>query len=243
MRVALFGDIHGNLPAFEALLADLKTQVPDLLLCLGDVAMTGPYPNECLQSVAALGCGVVMGNADQALLEPLPALVAHGLPDEQEIYDLDAWSHAAVGEKERELVRAYQPTLRPVLELLAFHGSPANDTEVLNAGTPQERLTELRAEYGGAPLWIGGHTHRPLLRNLDGWALLNPGSVGMPFERRNGHYVNPARADYLVVDVVAGGHQLQFRQVPYAAGAVQDGFLAAKVPHAAKWVSDWVDVR
>ncbi|TSA84654.1 metallophosphoesterase family protein [Deinococcus detaillensis] len=243
MRLAIFSDIHGNLPALEALLADLRTQAPDLLLCLGDVAMTGPFPNECLQAVAALGCGVVMGNADQALLEALPAFVPRGLPDEQEIYDLDAWSHAAVGDKEREWVRAYQPTLRPAPELLAFHGSPESNTEVLDAGTPQERLAQLRAEYGDAPLWIGGHTHRPLLRSLDGWTLLNPGSVGMPFELRNGHYVNLARADYLILDLVAGVFQPQFRQVPYAARRVQDGFVAAKVPHAAKWVAEWVDVR
>ncbi|GAA4019422.1 hypothetical protein GCM10022631_35920 [Deinococcus rubellus] len=245
MRAAVFGDIHGNLPALEAVLADVRRHAPDLLICLGDVAMTGPFPAECLHLVASLNGPVVMGNADAELLRPWPTFKPRGLPDERAIYELDAWSHAAVGELERGLVRTYQPTVDILPGVLAFHGSPESCTEVLNAETPEVRLSELRAEFGPAPRWIGGHTHRPLLRTLEGWHLLNPGSVGLPFELRNGVYLNVARAEYLLLDLLPGkglgGGQVQFRQVPYPARLIQDGLRAARVPDAERWASDWVD--
>lgn len=241
MRAAIFGDIHGNLPALEAVLADLGRHAPDALICLGDVAMTGPWPNECLHLVASLNCPVVMGNADAALLSPWPAFQPRGLPDEREIYGLDGWSHAAVGETARELVRSYRPTVDALPGVLAFHGSPESNTEVLNAETPEARLSELRAGFGAVPLWIGGHTHRPLLRTLEGWQLLNPGSVGLPFELRNGVYVNVARAGYLLLDQRGDNWSVQFRQVAYPARAIREGFRAARVPDAERWASDWVD--
>ncbi|WP_420596052.1 metallophosphoesterase family protein [Deinococcus sp.] len=241
MRLAFFADIHGNLPTLEALQAELRQQAPDLLVCLGDVAMTGPFPNECLQAVAALDCAVVMGNADSELLRPWPDFKPRSLSDERELYDLDAWSHAAVGESGRAIVRTFEPMVRPVPGVLAFHGSPASNTEVLDAGTPEERLSELRDEFGSDSLWIGGHTHKPLLRTLDGWQLLNPGSVGLPFELRNGRYVSPARAHYLLLDEAPGGWTVQFRQVPYPVERIREGLLTANVPHAGRWASDWVD--
>ncbi|WP_161880319.1 metallophosphoesterase family protein [Deinococcus alpinitundrae] len=241
MRAAIFGDIHGNLPALEAVLADLRRHAPDVLICLGDVAMTGPFPAECLHLVASLNCPVVMGNADAELLSPWPAFQPRGLPDEREIYELDGWSHAAVGERERRLVRTYQPTVDLLPGVLAFHGSPQSNTEVLNAETPEARLNELRAEFASASRWIGSHTHRPLLRTLEGWQLLNPGSVGLPFELRNGVYVNVARAEYLLLDRLGEHWNAQFRQVAYPARAIQDGFRAARVPEAERWASDWVD--
>ena len=175
------------------------------------------------------------------MLNPWPAFVPRGLPDEREAYDLDAWSHAAVGESGRAIVRTFEPIVRPLPGVLAFHGSPASNTEVLDAGTDETRLSELRAEFGTEALWIGGHTHKPLLRTQGGWRLLNPGSVGMPFELRNGRSVNPARAHYLLLDELPGGWNIQFCQVPYPARLIRDGFRASKVPPAERHASDWVD--
>ena len=90
MRLAVFGDIHGNLPAFEAVLADIRGQSPDALLCLGDVAASGAWPGECIQLLETLNCPAVLGNADEDMLKPRP-FEPRGFPDEQEIYDLDEW--------------------------------------------------------------------------------------------------------------------------------------------------------
>ena len=239
MRLAVFGDIHGNLPALRAVLDDLQAQGADERLCLGDVAMDGPWPGECLREVAALGCPVVRGNADREVLNsPFPP-APRGLPDEREIYEMGQWSAAQLGAAEREIIRQFRPTVA-LSGLLAFHGSPERDDEVLDAQTPAGRLAELRAAFGTAPVWIGGHTHKPLLRTLDGWTLLNPGSVGLPFEKRGGTYVNLAHAEYLLLERVPGGWQPTFRRVPYEVEEIRRGVLASGMPHAEWAARQWV---
>ncbi|AWN22838.1 hypothetical protein DKM44_06035 [Deinococcus irradiatisoli] len=140
MQEAVSDGIHGTLPALEVAMADFRGQAPDLLVCLGNVGMTGLWPNVCLQAVEALNCPVVLDNAAEALLWPWAALQPRGLPDEREIYEPDAWSHVAVGHRERGLVQAYQPTVSSLPEVLAFHGRPERNTEVLDAATPEGRL-------------------------------------------------------------------------------------------------------
>lgn len=240
MRVAVFGDVHGNLPALTAALADMDAHSPDVRVCLGDVTMGGAWPRECLQVVAALGCPVVSGNADRQTLEAPQPLQPRSFPDEQEIHDIGQWSAAQLTETERDTLRSFVPTVE-LEDLLCFHGSPARDDEVLDAGTPAERLKELRAEYGQQSIWIGGHTHQPLLRSLDGWRLLNPGSVGLPFEKRGGKYVNLARAEYLLLDWTGGDWAVTFRRVPYPLAPLREGILASGMPHARWLAAEWVE--
>ncbi|MBB6098397.1 putative phosphodiesterase [Deinobacterium chartae] len=72
MKIALVSDIHGNLLALEALLADLGRERPDQVVCLGDLATDGPRPREVIRSVRALGWPTVAGNTDTWLLGPQP---------------------------------------------------------------------------------------------------------------------------------------------------------------------------
>ncbi|GAA5532921.1 metallophosphoesterase family protein [Deinococcus aluminii] len=239
MRLAVFGDIHGNLPALRAALADMRAQGAEAFVCLGDVAMDGAWPRECVAEVAALGCPVVRGNADREMLESPRLFTPRGFPDEREIWEIGNWSAAQLTDGEREVLRGYVPTAE-FPDLLCFHGSPERDNEELTAQTPDARLEELRTAHGRQAIWVGGHTHKPLLRTLDGWTLLNPGSVGLPFERRGERYVNPARAEYLLLERRAGGWQPTFRAVPYDVEEVRRGLLASGMPHAAWAAGDWV---
>jgi putative phosphoesterase len=239
MRLAIFGDIHDNLPALEATMADMDTYSPDALICLGDVTMGGPWPRECVQLVGALDCPVVSGNADRQTLEAPQPLKERGLPDEQQIHEIGQWSAAQLMQSERDILHTFVPTV-VMHELLCFHGSPEKDDEVLAAGTSVERLEELRAEYGQHGVWIGGHTHQPLLRSLDGWRLLNPGSVGLPFQKRGGKYVNLTYAEYLLLDWTGGNWVMTFRRVPYDLAALKQGILASGMPHASWLASEWV---
>jgi putative phosphoesterase len=235
VRVAVFADIHGNLPALEAALADVHTQSPDALLCLGDVAGMNAWPAECIQLLYAAGALCVLGNADEDALKSAPFTPRGLFPDEQEIYDLDEWGRLQLGEPELSLLRSYAPTLE-LPGLLAFHGSPESCRESLGASTPEQRLDELRSSFGQHPVWVGGHTHTPLLRSLGGWRLLNPGSVGLAYERRGERYVNLSRAEYLLLD----GETVQFRRVPYDVRAVQAGIRERGMPHAEWWAGEWV---
>ena len=241
MRLLIFSDIHGNLPAFEALLAEARRLSPDAYLCLGDVAAMGAWPRECLDLLRSLNCPVVMGNADEDLIEPR-AFAPQGFPDEREIHDLDTWAREQLTEQDLAFVRTFQPTVELDLggvELLAFHGSPASCREVIGAETPETRLAELRAIHGDAPLWVGGHTHLSLLRRLPGWTLLNPGTVGLAFEQREDQYVNVARAEFLVLDVNGGKVQFNFRFLPYDVEAVRVGIRSRGMPHAEWWAKEW----
>ncbi|MCP2015593.1 putative phosphodiesterase [Deinococcus sp. HSC-46F16] len=237
MRLAVFGDIHGNLPALHAALADMRAQGADAYLCLGDVALGGVWPRECLAEVAALGCPVVRGNADRLLLEPLQPFSPRGFPDEEKLHEIDAWGYAQLTPIDRSLVVSCLPLVE-LPGLLGFHGSPERDDETLGAQTPEARLEALRATSGQHPIWVGGHTHKPLLRTLDGWTLLNPGSVGLPYERRGDRYVNLAQASYLLL---GSAGQVTFRTVPYDVRAVQEGILASGVPHAEWLAAEWVE--
>jgi putative phosphoesterase len=234
LRLAVFGDIHGNLPAFEAILADLKRQSPDALLCLGDVAAMGAWPRECVQLLASLDCPVVLGNADEDMLTPRP-FEARGFPDERELYDFDDWGRRQLTAAELVHLRGYRNTVE-LPGLLAFHGSPESCRESVGAATPEARLEELRAGFGRQAVWVSGHTHAPLLRTLDGWRLLNPGSVGLAYEKRGDRYVNVSRAEYLILD----REGVQVRRVKYDVMAVQAGIRERKMPHAEWWAGEWV---
>lgn len=180
------------------------------------------------------------GNADREALEAPQPLLLRGLPDEQEIHDIGQWGAAQLTGTELDILRSFTPTVA-LDDLLCFHGSPARDNEVLDAATPLARLEELRTAHGQHAVWIGGHTHQPLLRSLDGWRLLNPGSVGLPFQKRGGKYVNLAYAEYLLLDSVSGGWIPTFRRVSYDLAALKAGILASGMPHA-QWLADeWVE--
>lgn len=236
MRLAVFGDIHGNLPALLAALADMRAQGASDLICLGDVALGGPWPAECLRVVRRLGCPVVRGNTDRLLTEAPAPFRVRGLPDEKELYDIGRWSAEQVGATERAWAGDYRPSVqRP--DLLCFHGSPARDTEGLTEQTSALRLEELRQQFGAQPLWVGGHTHRTLRRELGGWTLLNAGSVGLPFEERGERVVHLAHAEYLLLERTEDGWQPVFRRVPYDVQEIRRGVLSSGMPHA-RWAAE-----
>lgn len=238
-KLAVFGDVHGNLPALTAALSDMARQGAEAYLCLGDVAMGGAWPAECIMQIAALGCPVVRGNADRMLLEPPQPFAPRGFPDEEQLHDIDKWARTQLGHAESQLLQTYTArTEWP--NLLCFHGSPERDNEELTAQTPTARLDELRAEFGQQAVWVGGHTHQPLFRQFEGWALLNPGSVGLPFERRGDRYVNLARAEYLILERTASGWHPTFHRVAYDVAEVQRGILSRELPHAHWLAQEWV---
>lgn len=240
MRLAVFSDVHGNLPALLAALSDMRAHGADALVCLGDVAMDGPWPAECVRHVHALSCPVVRGNADRLLLEPAAPFQAHGFDHERELHDIGVWSAAQLGEDDRRIVAAYRSSVA-FPDLLCFHGSPERDNEVLDVNTPDARLEELRAVHGTHAAWVGGHTHVPLERHLGSWTLLNPGSVGLPFEARGDRYVNIARAEYLLLDRTGQDWVPTFRRVPYDLDDIRRGLLASGMPHARWAAAEWVE--
>ena len=169
MRVAALYDVHGNLPALDAVLRDGRFSGVDLVVSGGDVA-AGPFPRECLQRLSELGDRVafVRGNADR---------------------ELAGWSAERLDEDEHRTLREWPTTVEVDVDGLGpvvfCHGSPRSDEEILTAITP-DRL--VREACGGARVVVCGHTHVQFDRVVGETRLVNAGSVGSPYEGRRGAF-------------------------------------------------------
>lgn len=235
--LALISDIHGNLIALDAVLADLDHQGPDAVICLGDVAATGPHPHETLGRLRALDWTVLLGNADAWLLDPRePDPGEDDDPFLQQVRELDRWCAERLDKDDRAYLRGLPKTVRVELggvgPLLCFHGSPRSFNELLIATTSAEDL-DAALQGTTAKLLAGGHSHQPLLRRHRDRILLNPGSVGIPYERVDAGRITrtPPWAEYLLVRWGGGALELSWRRVPLENDAVIADYGASGMPH------------
>ncbi|HWH64709.1 MAG TPA: metallophosphoesterase family protein, partial [Gaiellales bacterium] len=140
MRTALIADIHGNLVSLQAVLDDAHRGGVERVVCLGDVAATGPQPVETIEAVAALGCDVVMGNADEWLIDPEPDEDAD--EETRRILEIDLWASQQLGPQHLELLAGYRPVVE-LEDLVCFHGTPRSNTETLLATTPEAEVARM----------------------------------------------------------------------------------------------------
>jgi putative phosphoesterase len=189
MRVATLYDVHGNLPALEAVLAEIPDDAT--IVVGGDVVLGGAQPSETLERLRGLGDRVVWirGNADRELKPGEPALAPVGL--------LDA-TRAALTDEQIEFLYAQPPTVQ-IDRVLFCHATPRNDLDIFTERTPEERLVEIFAGVD-ADVVVCGHTHMQFERTIAGKRVINSGSVGMPYEDEPGAYwtldLEHRRADY-----------------------------------------------
>ena len=176
MRVAALNDVHGNLPALEAVLAEVERAAPDLVVFGGDV-FAGPFPHETLALVRSVQpARYVVGNADVLLPD---------LPDEAR------WAHEQLTDDDREFVAAWEPTVTVEIDgmgpTLFCHATPRSREEIFTVRTPDERLAEILAGVEERVV-VCGHTHMQFDRTVAGIRVVNAGSVGMPYAERPGAY-------------------------------------------------------
>lgn len=239
MRIGLISDIHGNLFALEAVLAELDSEKLDDLICLGDVAALGPEPGAVLAQLQALGCPVVMGNMDEWLLSP---------PDLDTADELDQalirWHTAQLTDAERAYIRAFAPTIERSLgaeqTLLCFHGSPRSYNDVIVPTTPDDVLD---AMLGGdrATILAGGHTHLQMARRHGDAHLINVGSVGLPgvgpaAAQRNRHV---RWAEYAVVEAEGDRLEISLRRIPLDVDRMLERARASGMPAIDWWATLW----
>jgi putative phosphoesterase len=187
VRIAALYDIHGNLPALEAVLAEVDEARADLVLVGGDI-VTGPFPSETLERLSAFGerAYYIRGNADRVLVEDVgEATGPSPWPERQ------AWTRAQLTDDQRGLLaRLAQTAVLEVAglgEVLFCHGSPRSDEEIVTRATAPERLSEILSGVKQGVV-VCGHTHVQFDRVIGGVRLVNAGSVGMPYEDEPGAY-------------------------------------------------------
>jgi putative phosphoesterase len=187
VRVAALYDIHGNLPALEAVLADVDEARADLVLVGGDV-VTGPFPSETLERLSGLGdrAYFIRGNADRVLVEDAGEPTGPSPWPERQ-----AWTRAQLTDEQRRLLATLAHTAAMEVgglgEVLFCHGSPRSDEEIITRVTSPERLSEIMSGVGQRVV-VCGHTHVQFDRMIGGVRLVNAGSVGMPYEDEPGAY-------------------------------------------------------
>ena len=238
MRVALISDIHGNLLALDAVLAEIEKADVDEIVCLGDVAV-GPQPTEALARIRELRCPVVMGNWDACFLE--------GMPDANDevglklVQTAEWWAHF-LSDEDREFMRSFVPTLELDLDgqdALFFHGSPRSYDDWIFATTPDEELRGMLGDHS-EPVLVGGHTHLQLVRRFEKSIFVNPGSVGLPFVE---WWPRPVRiapwAEYGILTSIDGRLEVELRRTTFDVKAFLELSRSSGMPHADWWAECW----
>jgi predicted phosphodiesterase len=191
VRVAALYDIHGNLPALRAALADIRcADVTDVVIG-GDV-VPGPLPRETIELLTSVAWRVhlVRGNGERETVDAYDG----GASAEHEADPAAraaAFTASRITREQRDFLAGFEEHL--VLELDALgpalfcHGSPRSDTEELTTATSEKRMRGILASVDQS-LVVCGHTHRQFDRRIDGRRVINAGSVGMPYEGRVGAF-------------------------------------------------------
>jgi putative phosphoesterase len=182
MRVALLGDVHANLPALQAVLADAHNHGAQAVWDLGDCLGYGPFPDQVVRQLRAAEALSVLGNYDAKVLAFEANKDNWRLTKRPEKFLAFAWAHQQLSPESRSHLRSLPTQLRLTVagqRILLTHGSPAAADEALTPSTPEHRLQQL-ARDAHADLVACGHSHQPFARRVSGVLFVNPGSVGRP---------------------------------------------------------------
>ena len=241
MKVALIADIHGNGVALELVLAALRQEAPDAIVCLGDVAAVGPQPGEVVARLRDLRPFTIMGNTDAWLSDPaLAARMSQRLPPE--LVELNQWSLSRFTNEDTAYLQSFAATVSLDLgggqTLLAYHGSPNSYDDILLATTPAAEVDQMLAGHGGTVL-AGGHTHVAMLRRHGDKLLLNPGSVGSPLVVFPEIRRDPDWVEVALLRCDRGNVSVEFRHLVLEKGVGRKTAVAANMPHIDWWAAPW----
>lgn len=228
MRIAIVSDIHGNLTAFEAVLADLRQASPDLIFHGGDLADGGARPSEVVDRVRELGWRGVVGNTDEMLFDPgsLTEFASQASQNLQPLFtalaERVAATREAMGEERLAWLRIL-PRTQIQDQVALVHASPKS---LWRAPAPEGSDAELEGVYSplDRSIAVYGHIHRPFIRKIAGTIVANSGSVSLSYD-------GDRRAAYLLID--ESGPSI--RRVEYDVEAEIKALHDCGFPH-----SDWV---
>jgi putative phosphoesterase len=221
MRVAAIYDIHGNLPALEAVLRDVRRAGVDQVVIGGDV-VPGPMPRETISCLLDLDIPAqfIQGNCEVAVLAQRAGKDPGNLPEQAR--EAVRWTAEQLDPDRERLLAGWPRILRvPVRglgEVLFCHGTPRSENEVFTRLTPEERLLPL---FDGldVSVVVCGHTHMQFDRTIGRVRVVNAGSVGMPFGEPG--------ADWLLL-----GPDVQLRHTPYDLAAAAERIRDTDYPQA-----------
>jgi len=208
-KVAVIADVHGNAPAFGAVLEEIEREQPGLIVSCGDLTW-GPLPEETYELARGLNARWVRGNADRAVLEGVSET------------DREQWMQAHHTDEMREFLAGFDGNVVVEVDGLGpvrfCHGSPRSDEECVTPETPDERVREFSAGVDEHVI-VTAHVHIQFDREVARIRSLNAGSVGLPYEGRPGAY-------WALL-----GPDVELRRTEYDVDATVERFLASGQPN------------
>ncbi|MDX6591650.1 MAG: hypothetical protein QOJ13_846 [Gaiellales bacterium] len=232
MRVAAIYDVHGNLPALDAVLEEAAAADVDVIVVGGDVA-SGPMPAQTLDRLRQLRTPVewVRGNADRELADAYDRRATGTTEPSDDIWRLrTAWAAAQLRQDHRDLLAGFRDTVTlpvdGVGETLFCHGSPRSDEEIITAVTSDERLIPILADVSQRVV-VCGHTHHQFDRLSGVTRVVNAGSVGLPYEGR------PGIACWALL-----GDTVELRQTGYDLGLTATAIRQSGIPGPEELIAD-----
>jgi predicted phosphodiesterase len=229
MRVAAIYDIHGNLPALEAVLQEVRRAEVELIVVGGDV-VPGPMPRETLECLLHLDTPVqfIQGNCEIDVLADMTGTGAARVPEQ--VREIMRWSAQQLYPEYEQLLAGWAKTLHIEVDglgpTLFCHATSRDDNEIFTRLTPEERLLPIFGTLD-ATLAVCGHTHMQFDRMVGKVRVVNAGSVGMPFGEPG--------ADWLLLD---GGVQLQ--HTPYDLAKAAERIRRTNYPQAQEFAANHI---
>jgi putative phosphoesterase len=229
MRLAALYDVHGNVPALEAVVEELRRERVDRVVVGGDV-VPGPMPAEALRLLQGLDVptSFIRGNGESAVLAVRAGQPLRALPEQA--MEAIRWTAQQLNAEEARRMADWPLTLRVdvagVGNVLFCHATPRNDDEIFTRLTAEERLLPLFAGLG-ADVVVCGHTHMQFDRTVGATRVVNAGSVGMPF--------GAPRADWLLL-----GPGSELRHTAYDLEAAAERIRGTQYPQAAQFAAQHV---
>lgn len=228
-RIALFSDVHANLPALEAVMADMDAQGLKERYCLGDLVGYATFPNEVVETLRRSGIPTIMGNYDQGVGHDSDDCgCAYKTPEAKALGNRSiAWTNAHTSAESKRFLRNLLPNIRVRLgglHVLLVHGSPRKINEYLFEERPDASLERL-LDMAEADVLVCGHTHLPYHKILpSGRHVVNDGSVGKPKD-------GDPRACYAILEVENRALHVTFVRVAYDIERAARAIEASEMPH------------
>ncbi|MBI3168902.1 MAG: metallophosphoesterase family protein [Chloroflexi bacterium] len=232
MRIAAIYDIHGNLPALEAVLREIKESKADLIVVGGDV-VAGPMPVETLSLLqeVTIPTHFILGNAESDVLRHLAGKDINGLSERA---NAEArWVAKHLSYEHKQFLSSWAPTLNLNIEkwgeLLFCHGTPRSDVEIFTKLTSEKGLASILGNLT-ASIVICGHTHMQFDRAVGKVRIINAGSVGMPFGRTGADWLlidTDIKFKHTVYDTANAAERIRKSDYPQAEDFIQNNVLQA----------------